>query len=79
VPGQELLIDRMLPGLRVGVAMGVGGLFDFYSGAMPRAPLWMRETGLEWCYRLIREPTRLWRRYLLGNLIFLWHLARWRK
>ena len=76
VPQQELWIDRLLPRLESGVVMGVGGLFDFYSGRMPRAPLWMRETGLEWAYRLLKEPRRMWRRYLVGNLVFFWHLAR---
>ncbi|MDJ0836696.1 MAG: WecB/TagA/CpsF family glycosyltransferase [Acidobacteriota bacterium] len=75
VPQQELWIDRMLPRLEIGVVMGVGGLFDFYSGRMPRAPLWMREVGLEWLYRLIKEPRRMWRRYLVGNLVFLRHLV----
>jgi N-acetylglucosaminyldiphosphoundecaprenol N-acetyl-beta-D-mannosaminyltransferase len=51
--------------------MGVGGLFDFYSGRIPRAPLWLREIGGEWIYRLIQEPGRMWRRYLVGNWIFL--------
>jgi len=78
VPSQEFAIDRLLPMLRVPVTMGVGGLFDFYSGRIARAPLWMREVGLEWLYRLIREPRRLWQRYLIGNFVFMWHLARWR-
>ena len=51
--------------------MGVGGLFDFYSGRIPRAPQWMRELSLEWVYRLYQEPGRMWRRYLLGNVVFL--------
>jgi N-acetylglucosaminyldiphosphoundecaprenol N-acetyl-beta-D-mannosaminyltransferase len=71
VPSQDLFIDRHLPLLGVKVAMGVGGLFDFVSGRMARAPMWMRETGLEWIYRLLQEPGRMWRRYLVGNLSFL--------
>jgi N-acetylglucosaminyldiphosphoundecaprenol N-acetyl-beta-D-mannosaminyltransferase len=71
VPSQDLFIDRHLPLLGVKVAMGVGGLFDFVSGRIPRAPMWMRETGLEWIYRLIQEPGRMWRRYLVGNFTFL--------
>lgn len=70
-PKQDLWIDRHLDSLGVKVAMGVGGLFDFYSGRIPRAPLWMRSVGLEWLYRLWQEPTRLWKRYLLGNPRFL--------
>lgn len=75
VPAQDLFIDRHLPLLGVKVAMGVGGLFDFVSGRIPRAPLWMRETGLEWVYRLAQEPGRMWRRYLVGNLTFLFRVG----
>ena len=71
VPAQDLLIDRYLPLLGVKVALGVGGLFDFVSGRLLRAPVWMRETGLEWAFRLLQEPRRLWRRYLVGNLTFM--------
>jgi N-acetylglucosaminyldiphosphoundecaprenol N-acetyl-beta-D-mannosaminyltransferase len=58
-------------------ALGVGGLFDFYSGAIKRAPVWMRETGLEWIYRLIQEPARMWRRYIIGNPVFLARVIVW--
>jgi N-acetylglucosaminyldiphosphoundecaprenol N-acetyl-beta-D-mannosaminyltransferase len=71
VPSQELWIRRNLPTTGVRVAIGVGGLFDFYSGRIPRAPVWMREVGLEWTYRLIQEPGRMWKRYLIGNWTFL--------
>jgi len=54
--------------------MGVGGLFDFYSGRIARAPLWLREIGGEWIYRLVQEPGRMWRRYLVGNWIFLYRI-----
>jgi N-acetylglucosaminyldiphosphoundecaprenol N-acetyl-beta-D-mannosaminyltransferase len=63
-PAQERWISRLHDGLRaagVSVAVGVGGSFDFISGQVPRAPLWMRRVGLEWVYRLMREPWR-WRR-----------------
>lgn len=53
------------------VAIGVGGLFDFYSQRISRAPQWLRELGLEWTYRLLQEPRRMWRRYVLGNFSFL--------
>ena len=56
--------------------LGVGGLFDFYSGRIPRAPLWLREIGLEWVWRLAQEPGRMWRRYLLGNPLFLYRVWR---
>lgn len=75
VPGQELFVDRYLPQLGVKVAMGVGGLFDFVSGRIPRAPVWMRESGLEWVWRFLQEPSRMWRRYLIGNVTFLLRVA----
>jgi N-acetylglucosaminyldiphosphoundecaprenol N-acetyl-beta-D-mannosaminyltransferase len=71
VPDQELWIHRNVEGTGVRVAIGVGGLFDFYSGRIPRAPAWMREIGLEWIYRLMQEPGRMWKRYLIGNWTFL--------
>jgi N-acetylglucosaminyldiphosphoundecaprenol N-acetyl-beta-D-mannosaminyltransferase len=71
VPMQDLFIDRYLPLFGVKIAMGVGGLFDFASGRIQRAPMWMRESGLEWVYRLLQEPGRMWQRYLVGNLTFL--------
>ncbi len=70
-PRQDLWIDSHLEKLSIGVAIGVGGLFDFYSGRLPRAPYWMREIGLEWFYRFMQEPRRLWKRYLIGNVLFL--------
>ena len=60
--------------------IGVGGLLDFYSGRIPRAPVWVRELGMEWFYRFVQEPGRMWRRYFVGNLEFLYHVLceRWR-
>lgn len=80
VPLQERFVGRHLAATGVRVALGVGGLFDFYSGRIPRAPLWMRRAGLEWFFRLLLEPRRLWRRYLIGNVRFLVLVlrARWR-
>lgn len=71
VPMQDVFIDRHLHQLGVKVAIGVGGLFDFVSGRIRRAPTWMRDCGLEWIFRLLQEPSRMWRRYLLGNFTFL--------
>ncbi len=71
VPMQDIFIDRHLHQLGVRVAIGVGGLFDFVSGRIDRAPAWMRDSGLEWIYRLLQEPSRMWRRYLVGNFTFL--------
>ena len=62
-PAQDLWIARNLERLGVPVCMGVGGTFDFIAGVAPRAPLWMRQKGLEWLYRLWKQPWR-WRRML---------------
>lgn len=75
VPKQEKWLRRYLNELGVPVAWGVGALFDFISGRFPRAPVWMRKLGLEWMFRLIVEPKRLWKRYLLGNFIFTFRVA----
>jgi len=53
------------------VVWTVGSLFDFVSGRTPRAPRWLADNGLEWIFRLAIEPHRMWRRYLLGNPVFL--------
>jgi N-acetylglucosaminyldiphosphoundecaprenol N-acetyl-beta-D-mannosaminyltransferase len=76
VPRQELWIDCWRGRLEPPVCLGVGGLFDFYSGRIPRAPLWMREIGLEWVWRLLQEPRRMWRRYVIGNPLFLFRVWR---
>lgn len=76
VPLQEKWIDRWIDSLPVRVAVGVGAFFDFYSGAVARAPIWMRRMRMEWLYRFGLEPRRLWRRYLIGNPAFLLRLAR---
>jgi N-acetylglucosaminyldiphosphoundecaprenol N-acetyl-beta-D-mannosaminyltransferase len=62
-PRQDKWIARNLPRLQVGVAMGVGGTFDYISGETPRAPAWLCRFGLEWMYRLVHQPWR-WRRML---------------
>lgn len=69
-PKQELWISRNAPKLNVGVAMGVGGTFNFISGVVPRAPEWMRRCGLEWVHRIGHEPGRLWQRYARGSVKF---------
>lgn len=70
-PKQEAWIAEHMHAMDITVAMGVGGLFDFYSGNIPRAPYWMRKRGLEWVYRLYQEPGRMWQRYLIGNAVFM--------
>jgi N-acetylglucosaminyldiphosphoundecaprenol N-acetyl-beta-D-mannosaminyltransferase len=79
VPGQEKWIARNLQSSGVAVAIGVGGLFDFYSNRIPRAPQWLRELGMEWTYRLACEPRRMWRRYIVGNVIFLGRVMQQRR
>jgi N-acetylglucosaminyldiphosphoundecaprenol N-acetyl-beta-D-mannosaminyltransferase len=69
-PKQERWIAENLNRLGVPLCLAVGAAFDFLSGRIPRAPEFMRKRGLEWLYRLWCEPRRLWKRYLLGNLIF---------
>lgn len=78
-PRQDLWIDANRDALGVGAALGVGGLFDFVSRGIPRAPLWLRQLGFEWVYRLYQEPLRLLHRYLVGNPRFLWRVLRWRR
>jgi len=66
-PKQELFIHAARRELGPTVALGIGGSLDFVTGAVQRAPHWMSERGLEWLYRLYKEPRRLWRRYLLRD------------
>jgi len=75
-PRQDRWIAQHKDHLGVKVAIGVGGLFDFYGGRIPRAPIWMRELGMEWFYRFWQEPRRMWRRYFLGNSVFLYRVIR---
>ena len=78
-PQQEEWIARNRERLNVSLLMGVGGLFDFYSGRISRAPVWIREVGLEWGWRLLQEPGRMWRRYVIGNPLFLYRVWRQKK
>ncbi|UCF35410.1 MAG: WecB/TagA/CpsF family glycosyltransferase [Acidobacteriota bacterium] len=71
VPRQDIWIAQNLERTGVRVGIGVGGLFDFYSGNTARAPQWLRELGLEWIFRFYQEPGRLWKRYFVGNAVFL--------
>jgi N-acetylglucosaminyldiphosphoundecaprenol N-acetyl-beta-D-mannosaminyltransferase len=70
-PRKEYWLDENLEKLGVPFCMGVGGSFDVYAGKTARAPLWMQQAGLEWFHRFAKEPRRMWRRYLFGNLAFL--------
>jgi N-acetylglucosaminyldiphosphoundecaprenol N-acetyl-beta-D-mannosaminyltransferase len=75
-PRQDQWLAAHLAATGATVGIGVGGLFDFYSGRIPRAPMWMREIGLEWAFRLYQEPRRMWRRYLVGNVQFVTRVLR---
>ena len=78
-PKQEYWIDRNLDKLNVGVAMGVGGSFDYWSGDLARAPKWVRRIGLEWLFRLIRQPWRIRRQLALMKFIYLVFREKFRK
>ncbi len=74
-PKQERWMNDHRAALEVPVVVGVGAAFDFVSGTKRSAPAWMQERGLEWLFRLLSEPTRLWRRYLVGGSQFLYWLV----
>jgi N-acetylglucosaminyldiphosphoundecaprenol N-acetyl-beta-D-mannosaminyltransferase len=74
-PKQERWMARMRPLLTAPVLIGVGAAFDFHTGAKAQAPLWMQRTGLEWLFRLVHEPRRLGRRYLVDNPWFVYEVA----
>ncbi|AZO41329.1 glycosyltransferase [Mesorhizobium sp. M7D.F.Ca.US.005.01.1.1] len=78
VPRQELWIARHIDARHCTLPIAVGALLDFLSGSVPRAPLWMRRLRLEWLFRLAVEPGRLWRRYVVGNPLFLLRVVRQR-
>ncbi len=75
-PKQESWMYEHRESLKVPVAVGVGAAFDFLSGTKTSAPRWMQENGLEWLFRLIKEPRRLWPRYLFGGSRFIYLVAR---
>ena len=75
-PKQEIWISDNLEELGVPVVMGVGAAIDFMSGKLKRAPSWAQNWGMEWMWRLVHEPRRLWRRYLVEDMIFLRILIR---
>lgn len=79
VPKQEHWIHTWHSQLSIPLAMGVGGLFDFYSGNIPRAPKWMRKMGIEWVWRLLMEPGRMWKRYIVGNIAFVIRVNRYKR
>ena len=72
VPRQEYFVEEQWHRLGVGIAIGVGGSFDVLAGARARAPKWVQNIGMEWFFRLIQEPRRLFARYLVTNSRFIW-------
>ncbi len=75
-PKQELWLAKHKHRLDVSVGIGVGGLFDFYAEKVKRAPLWVRQIGMEWICRLSEEPGRMWKRYILGNPLFIYRVLK---
>jgi N-acetylglucosaminyldiphosphoundecaprenol N-acetyl-beta-D-mannosaminyltransferase len=70
-PKQELWVERHAERIDADVLWTVGALLDYIAGRVPRAPRWLADNGLEWIFRLALEPHRMWKRYLLGNPVFL--------
>jgi len=75
-PKQDYWMHVHRSKLNCPVIVGVGAAFDFVAGTKPQAPIWMRRIGLEWFFRLVCEPHRLWRRYLIGNTQFIYLLIK---
>ncbi len=75
-PKKENFINKWRDQLGVDFVMGVGGTFDVVAGKVNRAPSWMQKFGLEWLYRVIQEPRRMWKRYLVTNSKFAWLLLK---
>ncbi|MFT7224233.1 MAG: N-acetylglucosaminyldiphosphoundecaprenol N-acetyl-beta-D-mannosaminyltransferase [Cellvibrionaceae bacterium] len=78
-PTQEKWIRQHIEKIDCSIILGVGGLFDFNAGRISRAPLWVRRFGFEWIWRLLQEPKRMWKRYLLGNGLFVYRVLRYGK
>lgn len=75
-PKQERWMNQVAPQLRQTVFLGVGAAFDFHAGTLQRAPRFVRDHGFEWLFRLLKEPRRLWKRYLVTNSLFMYFAAR---
>jgi N-acetylglucosaminyldiphosphoundecaprenol N-acetyl-beta-D-mannosaminyltransferase len=77
-PRKEIFMARHGPRMQVPICHGVGGSFDVLAGVVPRAPVSWQNTGLEWLFRLLQEPRRMWKRYLVTNSLFtLWVGREW--
>ena len=75
-PKKEYWIHKYLDQLNIPFVMGVGGSFDVVAGVTKRAPEFWQKIGMEWFYRFIQEPRRLWKRYVVGNAVFIRHVQR---
>ena len=75
-PRKEFFLANNLDAMGPLLAVGVGGSFDVWAGKTKRAPQWMQRTGLEWFFRFLQEPRRMWKRYLVGNSRFVWLVVR---
>lgn len=71
-PKKEQFLGRYQADMKIPFAMGVGGTFDVAIGKVKRAPLWMQNSGLEWFYRFLQEPRRMFRRYFIDDVAFIW-------
>ena len=76
VPLQEKWVRRNLDRLNARAVWCVGAMFEYYGEARARAPVWVRKAGFEWLFRLVLEPRRLWRRYIIGNVVFVARVLR---
>lgn len=75
-PKKEVFLMQYEKALHVPFIMGVGGVFDIVAGITKRAPYWMQKSGLEWFYRFLQEPRRMWKRYLVSNSLFIYYVFR---
>jgi N-acetylglucosaminyldiphosphoundecaprenol N-acetyl-beta-D-mannosaminyltransferase len=75
-PKKEQFLGRYQADMKIPFAMGVGGTFDVAIGKVKRAPLWMQKSGLEWFYRFLQEPRRMFRRYFIDDMAFIWLLIK---
>lgn len=75
-PKKEIFLEEYKDVIKVPFVMGVGGSFDVVAGFTKRAPLWMQKSGMEWFYRLIQEPGRMWKRYLITNTLFIYYVLK---
>jgi len=75
-PKKEIFLNKYKSIIKTPFIMGVGGSFDVIAGKTKRAPLWMQHAGMEWFYRLIQEPKRMWKRYLVTNTLFIAYMIK---